>query len=140
MGNTFLTITITLLSVLTLSNAIIHEETMKRKLNGDPLYEIVPRTEKEFDSVPLIELQFPKIEQHASDTELVLLNEIQLSSLRCRPDSCSGDKCTCKALFCRTNSNDTNENPEKYPSFNQVTDSDYCHAQQKSFELNDIYD
>merc|ERR1712151_853133 len=73
-------------------------------------------------------------------TELVLLNEIQFSNLRCRPDSCSGDKCTCKAMFCRTNSNDANENPEKYPSFNQVTDSDYCHAQQKSFELNDIYD
>jgi len=64
----------------------------------------------------------------------------KFSYLRCKPDSCSGDKCTCKAVFCRTNSNDTNENPEKYPSFNQVTDSDYCHAQQKSFELNDIYD
>jgi len=133
----FLTITITLL-LLSASNAVIDDETIRRKLNGEPLYEIVARTEEEYDSMPLIELQFPKIEQHTSNTNLVLLNEITFSSLRCQPDACSGDKCTCKAGFCRTNL-DTNEKPENYPTFNQVTDSDYCHAQQKMFELNDIY-
>lgn len=130
---------IILLSILALSNAIIDEETMRRKLNGEPLYEIVARTQEEYDSLPLIQLQFPKIVQHTSDINLVLLNEIQFSELRCQPDSCSGDKCTCKAGFCKTNT-DTDSEPEKYPTFNQVTDSDYCHAQQFLFEFNDIYE
>ena len=50
--------------------------------------------------------------QHTTDENLVLLDEIQLNALRCRPDSCSGPKCTCNAVFCKTNTVGPNTKPE----------------------------
>jgi len=135
----FLTIA-SLLSIPSFANAIIDEETLRRKLNGESLYKIVDRSEEEYENGSLIELQFPKIEQLTTDLNLVLLNEIQFSSLRCHPDSCSGEKCECMTGFCKTKADNANEKPENFPTFNQVSDSEFCHAQQKAFELNEIYE
>merc|ERR1740121_3228286 len=85
--------------------SVVDEETIKRKLEGKPLIEILPRTADEIENAEsIIALQFPKIKQHTTDLNLVLLGDIQLSSLRCTPDACSEDTCKCMAGFCKTNS------------------------------------
>jgi len=124
-----------------ISGSVVDEETIKRKLEGKPLIEILPRTIDEIENADsIIALQFPKIKQHTTDLNLVLLDEIQFTSLRCTPDSCSGDTCNCMAGFCKTNSaEDINARPENFPTYNYVSDTEYCHFQEKSFQINDIF-
>lgn len=75
--------------------------------------------------------------------ELALKCETQMSRLACEPDSCDAElaEChRCSATYCLTNLGLVAENPQLYPSFMYVTDTDHCRVQSSSFGLNALYD